>query len=491
MKSKEWKAKALSFNSPLTTNHSPLLSTMKAKKRTCLQITYGAVRRADMVWRDGRWVCVEEDSRPLPPVEGVSDPLSHPRLEDTVRQLLASAKPRQVYISLSCGEALLRRIELPEAVPQAASDLQSAAIRTVLENEDYIPVPLDSAAYDFQLMSAGTLLVGWMRRERLTSLSEGLCGPVCLTPQSVTLANQLLSEGAERVCGAYIVGASCDLAVVEAGEFRFGRSFCFGNHAQLAEAVRQSLAACPNPTGTALKQIVLFGEWAESVAEQLGTLGVEVTCSSFDWAAALLNPSRQETGIRLNLLAPLLAERAARHSVRRKRRLMRLIPITALILLLAANVYLFDAVKSKRAHIASLRLERAQLNTLQTETKSLQKRHAALEWGERRFPPLSERLVHIADRCPGTIRLTEIKTLPPPRGARAQTVFDARRVLQVVGIASSQAEINAFRAALVTRSEFSSVRQIKTEQITIGGARRLEFTLAMKSSGLWSMASDQ
>ena len=451
-----------------------------------------------MVWRDGRWVCVEEDSRPLPPVEGVSDPLSHPQLVSAVRQLLASVKPRQVYISLSCGEALLRRIELPEAVPQASSDLQNAAIRTVLENEDYIPVPLDSAAYDFHLMNAGTLLVGWMRREKLTSLSEGLCGLVCLTPQSVTLANRLLSEGSGRVCGVYIIGASCDLTVVEAGEFRFGRSFCVDGTAQLAEAVRQSLAACPNPTGAALKRIVLFGEGAESVAEQLGTLGVEVTCSSFDWAAALLNPSRQEAGIRLNLLAPLLAERAARRTVRRKRRLMRLIPGAASILLLGANVYLFDAVESKRARITSLRLERAQLNTLQSETKSLQKQHAALEsslvpleWGERHFPPLSERLVHIADRCPGTIRLTEIKTVPPPRGARAQAAFDARRVLQVVGVASSQAEINAYRAALVTQSEFSSVRQIKTEQITIGGERRLEFTLAMKSGDRWSVASDQ
>ena len=451
-----------------------------------------------MVWRDGRWVCVREDSRPLPPVEGISDPLSHPRLVPAVCQLLADTKSRRVFVSLSCGEVLLRRIELPEAVPQADAALQNAAMRTVLENEDYIPVPLDSAAYDFHPMNADTLLVGWMRREKLALLSEGLCGLVCLTPQPVTLANRLLSEGAGRVCGVYIGGTSCDLAVVEAGEFCFGRSFCVGDAAQLAEAVRQSLAACPNPTGAALKRIVLSGEVTESVAEQLRTPGVEVTRSSFDWAEDLLSPVHQETRIRLNLLAPLLAEKTAQRKMKIKRRLMRLIPGAALILLLGANVYLFDAVKSKRAHITSLRLDRAQLDTLQTETKSLQKRHAALEaslvpleWGERHFPPLSERLVHIADRCPVTIRLTEIKTVPPPRGARAQAAFDARRVLLVVGVASSQAEINAFRAALAAQTEFASVRQIKTEQITIGGERRLEFTLAMKSSDQWSVAGDQ
>ncbi len=452
-----------------------------------------------MVWRDGRWVCVKEDSRPLPPVEGISDPLSHPQLVPAARQLLASATAKRVYIALSCGEALLRRVELPEAVPQASSDLQNAAIRTVLENEDYIPVPLDSAAYDFHLMNAGTLLVGWMRRERLTSLSERLCGLVCLTPQTVTLANRLLAEGAGRVCGVYIVGASCDLAVVEAGEFRFGRSFFVGDAALLAEAVRQSLAACPNPTGAALKRIVLFGDVPAAIAEQLADrLGCEVVRSSFDWAAALLNPVRQETGIRLNLLAPLLAEKTAQRKMKIKRRLMRLIPGAALILLLGANVYLFDAVKSKRAHITSLRLERAQLDTLLTETKSLHTRHAAieaslvpLEWGEHRFPPLAERLVHIADRCPGTVRLTEIKTVPPPRGARAQAAFDARRVLLVVGVASSQAEINAYRVALAAQSEFASVRQVKTEQITIGGERWLEFTLAIKSSDQQPVPSDR
>ena len=299
------------------------------------------------------------------------------------------------------------------------------------------------------------------------------------------------------------------MVVVEAGELCFGRSFFVDSPDQLGEAVQQSLANCPNPTGAALERILLFGSVSESMCEQLSEqLGVAVTVSGFDWYTALLKPiqspvssdqwsvksknktshwRQQTTGtasghwISLNLLAPAHTERAAQRKSRRKRLLMRMVPVTAIILLLGAHVTLFDAIKSKRDRIDSLRLNQAQVKTLQTETKSLQKRYTALEgalaplaWGDRRFPPLADRFVHIADQCPAAVRLTEIKTVPSPRGAKA--AFDARRVLLVVGIAPAQAEIDAFRAALATQSEFSSVRQVKTEQTTIAGERRLEFT---------------
>ena len=98
--------------------------------------------------------------------------------------------------------------------------------------------------------------------------------------------------------------------------------------------------------------------------------------------------------------------------------------------------------------------------------------------------------MHIANQCPAAVRLTEIKTVPPPRGAKAQAAFDACRVLLVVGIAPAQPEIDAFRAALVTRSEFSSARQVKTEQVTVAGERWLEFTLALESSGKWKNSDE-
>lgn len=443
-----------------------------------------------MTWRGGEWRCVREHSTPLPAVDGARDPLCHPVLAEAVRRLLAGVKSRRVFVSISSSEVLLRRIELPDAVPKAATEVQRTAIKTVLENEDYIPVALDSAAYDFHLMTPGTLLVGWMRNGKLGPVSEQFLERVYLTPQPVTLANQMLSQysRSERICGIHLDGEFCDLAVLEAGELCFGRSFFAGSPAQLAEAVRQSLGSCPNPTGAALQRIALSGDASGSIARQLTEeLDIEVTSATFEWHTALMGAIRNGAGIRLNLLAPAIAERAAERRSKRKRLVKRMVPAAALLALLGANAWLYHATESTHERIAALRREAARIKALASETKSLQKRHAALEkpiaqleWGDRRFPPLADRFVQVANQRPRAVRLTEIKTVPPPRGAKA--VFDARRVLLVVGIAPAQTEIDAFRAALLTRSEFSSARQVKTEQVTVGGERRLEFTLALESS---------
>ncbi len=521
-----------------------------------------------MVWRGGSWTCVREDSRPLPASESsppyhggikrtdsecdslrgqVVDPLSHPALAETVRYLLADIKSQPVFASISSNEVLLKWIQMSDAVPQATVELQKVAIETALENENHIPIALNSAAYDFQLLSPTTLLVGWMLKRKLVSVLAQLSGVelAYLAPQSVVLANQLLShwDGSERVCGVHIDGQLCDLVVVEAGltdrpereaQICFGRSFVIENADQLWRTVRHSLANCPNPTGTPLKRIVLLhaaesskgsasghapvnsessasnaGYWslATGTASQLGV--AEVAESTFDWHTALLKPIQRPissdrwsakssftgnrlltagSGFILNLLSPVLAERAVKRKLRRKRLLMRMIPIAALLLLLGANVKLFDTIESKSERIDTLRRARAHEKTLQTETKSLQERHTEIEdalahlaWGERRFPTLAERLVQISNRCPATVRLTEIRTVLPSQATKADVTFDARRALLVIGVAPAQSEINAFRAALVTQPEFSSVRQVETEQTLIGGKRWLEFTLALTS----------
>lgn len=514
-----------------------------------------------MAWCDGSWTCVRSDSQPLPASEVaptnqrrarggvVVDPLSHPAFADTVHNLLADVKSQPVFASISSNEVLLKWIQLSDAVPSATVELQKAAIETALENENHIPIALNSAAYDFQLLSPTTLLVGWMLKRKLVSVLAQLSGVelAYLAPQSVVLANQLLShwDGSERVCGVHVDGQVCDLVVVEAGltdrpergaQICFGRSFVIENADQLWRTVRHSLANCPNPRGTSLKRIVLLqsaesskgsasghapvnsessasnaGYWslATGTASQLGV--AEVAESTFDWHTALLKPIQRPvssdrwsakssftgnrlltagSGFILNLLSPVLAERDAKRKLRRKRLLMRMIPITAMLLLLGANVKLFDTIRSKRERIDVLRLDRAREKTLQAETKSLGERHTEIEdalahlaWGERRFPPLAERLVQIANKCPAAVRLTGIRTVLPSQTKNADAAFDARRTLLVTGIAPAQSEINAFRAALVIQSDFSSVRQVKTELTLIDGKRWLGFTLALESSG--------
>lgn len=464
--------------------------------RICLQITDRTIRKAEMVWSSGRWSCVQSDSRQLTADDAISDPLSFPDLADVVRELLADAKSKPVFVSLSSSEILLKWIELPNAIPQADPRLQDLAVKTLLENETYIPIALGGAAYGFQLLSPTTLLIGWMRKGRLVSFFEQLAGVdlIYLSPQSVTVANQLRLYGSNRMCGVHIDGAMCDLAVVDSGELCLGRSFFFADASQLLRTMRQSLANCPNPRETPLTRIVLFRGssvlTADQVAEQFG---IEVTESSFDWAAAQLKPvheSGRTDSIRLNLLAPVLAEKALQQRRRRKRRLMQAIPIAAMLMLAGANVKLYDWIQSKHENIRTMRLDRSEMKRLQAETESLGERYAAhqkslaqLAWGERQFPPLAERLVQLANRIPVSVRLTEIKTVAQPQSTKGRADFDVRKVLLVAGVAPSQAEINAFRAALVTQSQFASVRQVKTEPTLIDGNRWLEFTLALSSVG--------
>lgn len=463
----------------------------------CLQITDRTIRKAEMVWSSGCWSCVQSDSRQLTSDDAISDPLSYPELADVVRDLLADIKSKPVYVSLSSSEILLKWIELPDAIPQADARMQDLAVKTVLENETYIPITLDAAAYDFQLLSPTTLSVGWMRKGRLISFFEQLAGVelAYLSPQSVTVANQLLSQGPGRMCGVHVDGAMCDLAVVDSGELSLGRSFFFGDRTQLLRTIRQSFLNCPNPREAPLSRIVLFRGssvlTANEVAEQFE---VEVTEFNFDWAAALLKPHRESgradgDSIRLNLLKPVLAEKAAQQKLRKKRRLMQAIPIAAMLLLAGANVKLYDWIGSKHERIDGLRSERAEVKKLQAENESLGEQYAAhekafaqLAWGERKFPPLAGRLVKIANRSPASVRLTEIKTVAQPQSTKARADFDARKVLMITGVAPGQAEINAFRTSLVTQAQFSSVRQVKTEPTLVAGERWLEFTLALSSA---------
>ena len=490
----------------------------------CLQIIDRTIRKAEMVWSSGRWSCVESDSRQLASDDAVSDPLSYPELADAVRELLSGIKSKPVSISISSSDILLKWIELPDAIPQVDAQLQDQAIKTLLENETYIPIALDEAAYDFQLLSPTTLLIGWMRKRGLASFIKALSGVelVYLSPQPVTVANQLLPYGPERMCGVHVDGSMCDLAVVDSGELCLGRSFFFGDPAQLLRTIRQSLANCPNPTGNPLKRIVLLNSTASSESpppwqggargglvtghwSQVTGTAVEVTESTFDWHTALLKPIQWQmvskkhftghwsqatgTSFRLNLLAPVLAERAAQQKLKKKRQLMQAIPIAAMLMLAGANVKLYDWVGSKHAHIDGLRADHAEVKRLQAETKSLGEQYAAhekaltqLAWGESHLPPLAERLILIANRSPASIRLMEIKTVAQPQSTKARADFDARKVLMVTGVAPSQAEINVFRAALVTQAQFSSVRQVKTEPTLVSDERWLEFTLALSSA---------
>lgn len=317
---------------------------------------------------------------------------------------------------------------------------------------------------------------------------------VYLTPQPVLLANRLIAEygGAERVCGVHVDGDRCDLAVVEGAEVYGGRSFEIEDPAHLWESVRQTVDNCPNPNGMPMTRLVLFQAYSQNreraspLSVPTGVFDCEVTAATFDWAEVLIAPIENSDGIGLNLLKPLLLKQRRHRKQLAKRWLWRGLPIAVGLLLLLANLYLFNVAEGEQYRIDQLRDVQVKSKQLQTKTESLTTEHRVIEealtqlaWGERRYPPLAKRLVQIAECIPATVQLTEIHTLPPPR--KPSSSFDTHQTLRLIGLAKVQSEIDAFRIALLTQIEFSVVKQVKTEPTLIKGERGLEFTLLLIS----------
>lgn len=465
---------------------------MSAKRYTCLQLTSQMVRLVELSWQDGNFKQIRQDCRTLN--DAVNNPLQDAALVETINDLLKGRK-RKLVVSISSNEVLLKWIKLSQALPEASLEKQHLAIETMLAAENHIPVPLDEAAYDFHLCSPVSLLMGWMRQRALPSLTRALKQTqielVHLTPQPVLLANRLieLSGAGERVCGIYINGYQCDLAVVEGKEIYGGRSFEIQQDGQahsLWESIQQTVDNCPNPNGTSLTRLFMFqaGDSALSVPD--GLFDCKGQAATFDWAEMLVGSMERSAGIGLNLLSPLRTKIDTEQRKQTKQRLWRMIPIAMALLLVAVNMWLFYKGESRQKRIDLLRSDHASAQRLQTKIESLKNEHRTitealgqLTWGGVKFPPLAERLVQVAQCIPKAVQVTEIQTLPPPRNSKQH--FDARQTLRLIGLAKKQPDIDAFRAALLMQSVFSAVRQVKTEQTLIKGERRLEFTLLLES----------
>lgn len=451
-----------------------------------------------------RCVLVHTEHHPLPDTANLPT-----ALYETIQNLKNDRRlgKKHVLISIARTDALLRCIQLPNPIPKADADTQNAAIATVLETETYIPVPLHSVGYDFHLMTDTALLVGWMRSGILDTLAgqlnESRIKRVHLTPQPVLLANQLLKEcdSSERVCGIHLDGNNCEVVIIEAGVVCLARSVLIETPDQLIPTIQQTLGTVPKTDTPSIQRIILYSAQPPVGAKSpcpsgflrptelpraLGLFDCEVTEAPFDWAKALLMPQLTDEGIELNLLTPILAKRAAQQQLNRKHQIKQWIPRAAILLLLLTNIMLFRSVETNKALLDTENRKEAQKKTLTVKNESLKTQYdtlndalTQLSYETRQFPPLSKRFSTIAEQIPATVQLTEIQTLPLPRATKAYATFDARSTLRLIGTAENQTDIDAFRVALITQPEFSTVKQIQTEQITISGQKRLEFTLEL------------
>lgn len=460
------------------------------KKWICLQLTHTHLTMIQLAMRRGRWERVAQFTRHLS--EPKQNPLTHPQLVETIARLGKKLKARKIYVSVSSDAVLVKWLSLSQPLPDADASLQSRAIETTLEAENHLPVPLDAAVFDYQISSPQSLLLGWTRLDGLAQVYQSLRALgiewVYLTPQPVLLAQKLIDQcdRTERVCGVSVQENRCDLALVEKGEILGARSFYVQDQMARWETVKKTINNCPNPNQTPLQRLVLFQEDNNAPQPDDGLFDCEVTTAPWDWASGLIGSIISDEGVELNLLRPLLLKEIKHRKRLMKRWLWRGLPIVVGLLLLVANLYLFNAIESKQIRIDQLRDRHAKIKQLQTKTESLKTEHTTIEkalahlsFGERHYPKLSKRLLRIAESIPKPVQLTEIHTLPPPR--KPTPDFDARQTVRLIGLAPAQTEIDAFIAALMSHVEFVTVRQVATEPTLIKGEQQLEFTLLLGS----------
>ncbi len=481
---------------------------MTYRKYICLQFTNTRIRAIGLQSHQGSWKITVSGERQLPEALDGTDLFHHPTLAQTVRDLFdeLSLRPKNVLLSIPGNGVLFKQIQMPSFSGATASQ-RNAAIE--LDLPDHIAVSLDQAAYDWTLINQTEenthLLMAWMRKAPLESLCTRLesigIKPAYVMPASLVLASQLLftADCSPRICGIHVDGDQIDLVVMEKEQVMGGRSFSMThspNSSVFWRTLKQSLAGVPNPTQANLDRIILFQSASsltpEQVKQQLGGTHCDIREPSDEWALSLLksylHSKERSGGIHLNLLTPLLKQKADEQRQRQKGQVKRLIPLAATIALVVANVGIWNTIDSTRAQIdgfrqadAHAKLQERAIKSLKEHQQILEDQMANLTWGVRHFPPLAERLAQIAESIPKSVRLTQIKTLEPPRTAKARSKFDARETLLLAGVASSQEEIDAFRSTLSTSEGFSNVRQIKTEQVTVQGEKWLEFTLSLTS----------
>ncbi|MCZ6677974.1 MAG: pilus assembly protein PilM [Candidatus Poribacteria bacterium] len=424
---------------------------MIRKKYTCLQLTNTCIRVVRLRCRHGKWEVTRKGEKPLHVSKEKGDPFHHPNLAQTVRELLMELSVRQKRVLLSIpGDGVLLKCSQIPAFEHADASLRIQAIEADLPNQ--ISLALEEAAYDWTIVNptqaAPNLLTVWTRKESLVSLISQLKAvditPLSVVPSSIHFANQLLSlaSSSQKICGIQTDGREVDLVVIEDGQLIGGRSFLLDTN--LWQTLKRSLA----PYQADLQRIVLFHPTSsdrltpEQVQRHLG-IACEIHSTGDNWAGALLNGYLGDSGgISINLLKPILRQEDESRRQRQRHQAKRVAPIAVAIGLMLGNLGVWHGSEATRLQIEQLQQVEERANRLKAQRTSmhrkketLKKQLAALAWGARDFPPLAERLVKIAAAIPKPVRLTEIRTLEPPRSLKNPWIsMPARRCCWLGGL---------------------------------------------------------
>ena len=432
-------------------------------------------------------------------------------------------KAKQVVTSLSGSDTIVKIVSLP---PLQNPEKELPQLMEY-ELERQLPIPLSEAAYDYQMiqpqerrdgalqpLDETTVLLAAVRRSRLndylTFMESAGVSPTAVMPSFLMFLNALFTSGLLSPHESGFIGAVrisesvVDVVVVQRGVLSFARSFAplapsfragetpYDFLRELHNTLRDFLPEDSHQLEKLLfvteKESLPFALTLERLTEALSFPRCEhhILQDGFaiGFAAGYLNMPQT---VSLNLLKPLLSERRTKQKIERKKRLLRLGPIGATLILAATAIFLFYQTEIAQKELTETKaaqqlFERKvhEVADLEKLNSTLQRKIDALRWVDAGYPSLSYRLYQVTMSIPQNVWLKEVSTPQPPK-RKKKDFIPMMDTLIVTGYALSQADIDDFTKQLKKLSCFGEIKQEYTEERILSKQQVLLFQLSLKS----------
>jgi hypothetical protein len=458
-------------------------------------------------------------------VEYIPDSLS----SDIIRLLLDKMglnSPKNVVVAINGRDASIRLIELelPNLIERKPDEIEGI-IRNLLS--EHIPMRIEQTYYDYQIMHSDshgtTVLVVAMKQNVLkgyinTLVSAGIY-PDIITISPIALYNTIATNDPESI-GHGNIGLihlrefSGDIALVEDGILRYARSFSYQMDADKEHIIRE----ITNSLATYSKSRSLFGDWKEknpiSIMHLMTGTETPIDLTEDDlsqiapeskWnmhnkidellsGIALMNTNSQsatllQSFVGINLYKQVYKENRVAKNKIAKVKMQQMAPIIVAIMLLLSAIILGwqDIIARNELRYAEniMQTSKKQISDISVFNKTEEEmldRAKALNWALDEYPIISYRLYGIARAIPESLWLKEIYIPVAQVKKKKKDEQPPISILNVVGYAHEQSQIEDFINRLKNYDCFSEVRQEALSEVMLTGERVLEFNIRLRSN---------
>jgi hypothetical protein len=483
-----------------------------SKDRILLDIQEGRIRCAQIKHSLGSWG--------ITAVRDISGLLS----PDIIRSLLDDMgirSPKNVVVIINGRDASVKLMPLEI---HNLSQRKPDEIDGVISNQlpEYLPMKVEQTYYDYQIMKSDnygtTVLVVAMKRNVLNGyidiLSSAGIYPEIITISPVALFNAIVasepnSMGDGKVGLIHLHDHSGDIAIVEDGIMKYGRSF----NLQADKGKENVIREITNSLATHLRTNV--GQY-DDINGMMDTIHLVVEGDELPmglteddltemvpgarWlihsdmdklipGMALIN--RTKPLIEINLYRQVRHEERAAKQMAARIKLHRRFPAIATAFLFIAALILGwqdlntrEKLQSMDGMIRVSKMQLEEISSLNRTEGELLEKAMSLNWVTKDYPMLSYRFYRIAGAIPDSVRLKEMY-IPEVQQSKKKKQEELRSIstLHVVGYAREQSQIESFLDNLRNCDCFTDAKQEMLSETLLSGERLLEFNIRLSSNG--------